>query len=128
MRKSLTLAAVLVVVACGSLENDVASNQCDAAQWKGFGFEDGIRGMDSSSFGVRSGDCDPASKEIRRERYMAGYADGVTRFCTAENGYNQGATGYVYKGICPIALEDQFVKALKAGHRAAKSQTVAGKI
>ncbi len=128
MRKSLTLAAVLFVVACGSLENDMAANQCDAAQWKGFGFEDGVRGMDAGSFGARNGDCDPAANDIRRERYMAGYADGVARFCTAENGYNQGATGYVYKGICPIALEDTFVKALKEGHRAAQRQKVAGTI
>ena len=125
MRKSITLAALVFVAACGSLENDMAANQCDAAQWKGFGFEDGIRGMGSSSFEMRNDGCDPAANNTRRERYLAGYADGVARFCTAENGYNQGATGYVYNGICPISLEDQFVKALKEGHRAAQRQTVA---
>ena len=128
MRKSITLAALVLVVACGSLENDIATNQCDAAQWKGYGFQDGVRGMESNSFTTRSQDCDPAENDVRRERYMAGYANGVERFCTAENGYNQGVTGYVYKGICPISMEDKFVKALKEGHKAAERQTVAGKI
>ena len=127
MRKSLVVAAVLGVVACGSLENDIASNECSAANWKGFGFEDGVRGLESKNFNARDEACAKNGADIRRERYMAGYSDGVARFCTAENGYNQGATGYVYTGICPISMEEAFVKALSAGHRASQERNVAGK-
>lgn len=127
MRKSLIIAAVLSVAACGSMENDIASNECSAANWKGFGFEDGVRGLENKNFRIRNEACATDGMDIRRTRYMAGYSEGVARFCTAENGYNQGATGYVYTGICPISMEESFVKALSAGHSASKERSVAGK-
>ena len=128
MRKSITLAALFAIAACGSLDTDTAGNECSPAHWKGFGFEDGVRGLENKNFSIRNEACAKDGKDIRRTRYMAGYTDGVARFCTAENGYNQGATGYVYTGICPISMEESFVKALKAGHRASQERNVAGNL
>ncbi len=128
MRKSLTLAALVAIAACGSLDTDIATNECSPANWKSFGFEDGVRGLENKNFSTRNEACAKDGVDVRRSRYMAGYDEGVARFCTAENGYNQGATGYVYTGICPISMEEKFVKALGAGHRASQEQNVAGNL
>ncbi len=132
MRKFISIAALTLVAACGSFDQDaassnVASNECNGAVWNSFGFEDGVRGLENAEFVKRNEICGQEDINLRRDRYMAGYAEGVARFCTAENGYNQGVTGYVYTGICPIGMEDGFVKALKAGHRASTIQNVAGR-
>lgn len=128
MRKILSIAALSLIAACGTVETDVASNDCSTPNWKSLGFQDGIRGLDSGAFGTRDQACSQQEREGRREAYQVGYNDGVAKFCTAKNGFNQGVTGYVYTGICPIALEDNFVKALKAGHNASKDRDVAGKL
>lgn len=128
MRKSFTLAALVAITACGSLDTNIASKECGTASWRSFGFEDGVRGLENKSFSTRHDACATDGKEIHRTRYMAGYADGIARFCTAENGYNQGVTGYVYSGICPISAEEGFVKALKSGHQAAQARDIAGRL
>ncbi len=125
---TLSIAALSLVAACSTTEPDtIAATDCSAVNWNGLGFEDGIRGLDSDQFSARNNVCGDSDIQLRRDRYMAGYDEGVARFCTAENGYNQGMTGYVYTGICPISMEEAFVKALHAGHRAAQKQTVAGR-
>lgn len=48
------------------------------------------------------------------EAYIAGYQQGLLRFCTIENGWVWGQSRDVNPGICPPALRTGFDRAFKA--------------
>ncbi len=92
---------------------DVA--QCQTADWKQIGYQDGATGHDASRYAARDQACMTAGYPGKSELYLAGHAEGVRAFCTPQNGFRAGVDGRSYGGQCPPDLDPQFRNAYRDG-------------
>jgi peptidoglycan hydrolase CwlO-like protein len=51
------------------------------------------------------------------EAYQAGRREGLRQYCQPSRGFNVGAGGGRYNGVCPSDLEPDFVDAFNSGHK-----------
>jgi hypothetical protein len=105
-------AGVLLVSGCAS---SLSKNQCRAGDWQTIGYRDGANGYASTRLLEHQDACVKLGVLPDRDRYMRGWQEGVTTFCTAENGFSQGENGAGYGRICPSDLEPEFLSAYKDG-------------
>ena len=109
MRRILVTALLLALAGCSSRGMDEA--ECHTADWRAIGYEDGAQGYSTKSFGNRRKACAEHGVVAKFDDYMAGHDQGLTRFCRPQNGYNLGAQGYRYSGVCPAEFEAGFLAA-----------------
>ena len=114
MRRILVAALLLVLAGCSSRGMDEA--ECHTADWRAIGYEDGAQGYSAKSFGNRRKACSEFGVMAKFDDYMGGHAEGLTRFCRPQNGYQLGTRGYRYTGICPAQLEGPFLTAHADGY------------
>jgi hypothetical protein len=85
--------------------------ECQMADWRAVGFEDGSRGVAASSFGTHRKVCADHGVAAGFDDYLAGHAQGLESFCRPQNGARLGGNGYRYTGVCPEHLEGAFLDA-----------------
>jgi hypothetical protein len=90
--------------------------ECQTADWRAIGYEDGAQGYSAESFGGRRKACAEHGVTAKFDGYLAGHAEGLARFCRPQNGYQLGTRGYRYTGICPVHLEGAFLAAHADGY------------
>jgi hypothetical protein len=90
--------------------------ECQRADWRAIGYEDGAQGYSAESFGGRRKACAEHGVTAKFDAYLAGHAEGLSRFCRPQNGYQLGTRGYRYNGICPAHLEGPFLAAHTVGY------------
>ncbi|WP_040556411.1 DUF2799 domain-containing protein [Reinekea blandensis] len=105
------LIGALVLSGCATLNKE----ECLTADWYQIGYEDGARGYSDTRIASHREACAKHGISPDFRSYQDGHSEGVIRFCTPRNGFDQGTRGYQYTGICPPSLEGEFLDAYDAG-------------
>ena len=98
---------------CSSSGMDQA--QCQTADWRAVGYEDGSQGRGGTMLGTHRKNCAEHGVTPSFAAYMDGHAQGIREFCRPQNGYRLGTGGYRYNGVCPVELERDFLAAHSDG-------------
>ena len=114
MRRILATALLLALGGCASASMDQA--ECQTADWRAVGYEDGTKGYSASAFGQHRRACAEHGITAGFDAYLAGHGEGLAIFCRPQNGYRLGAGGKRYSGVCPANLEGAFLDAHGVGY------------
>jgi hypothetical protein len=104
--------ALCALAGCAGMD----AEECATADWRAIGFEDGVQGQSAAYFGTRRKACAEHGVSADFDAYMAGRAHGLAEFCRPRNGYQLGAQGQPYGGVCPAELEAAFLAAHADGY------------
>ena len=110
------LATVVLLALAGCAGSGMEEAECQTANWRAIGYEDGARGLSPDAFGARRKACAEHGVAAKFGAYQAGHAAGLEVFCDPYNGYRLGTSGYRYGGICPAHLEGPFLAAHADGY------------
>lgn len=105
------LVGFLLCLAAGCA-SAVSTANCPGTDWRNFGFEDGAAGRDAAAAGGATTAC-AAAPDMKA--YLAGRADGLERFCRPASGFDHGARGFRYAGVCAGPNEAPFIAAYEDG-------------
>ncbi|MEM9385412.1 MAG: DUF2799 domain-containing protein [Pseudomonadota bacterium] len=107
--------AVLAGLLAGCAHMD--EEQCQLADWRTIGFEDGARGLDASRISKHREVCARHGVSPDLAAYQDGREAGLRQFCRPANGFDQGQSGNAYRGACPADLEADFLMGWNAGRQ-----------
>ncbi len=107
----LAVAAALGLSGCASMSAD----ECLLSDWRTIGYEDGARGYTSDRVGQHRKACAKHGVAPDFEEYRAGRDEGLREFCQPSRGFNLGAGGGHYGGVCAADLEPEFLDAYRSG-------------
>ena len=115
MNNRIWVSAMLVVATGLSGCATMSEEECATSDWAAIGYEDGSRGYASSYFGERRQACAKHGYTPDFEAYQSGRREGLVEFCQPMRGFNLGASGGRYNGVCDVALEEEFLDAYRVG-------------
>lgn len=95
----------------------ISEQECRVSDWRAVGFEDGANGRPADHIGVYRKACAEYSVAPDLDAYQRGRAEGLREYCQPGNGFQEGAKGGSYAGVCPAELETEFLSAHRAGAR-----------
>jgi hypothetical protein len=104
---------ILALSGCASMSGD----ECATSDWSAIGYEDGSRGYTSDRFGNHRKACAKHGITPDFQAYQQGRTDGLVEFCQPSRGYNLGASGSRYNGVCSVGLEPDFLDAYRVGQQ-----------
>ncbi len=110
------LLAVFTIAALAQGCSSMNQSECIHADWQLIGQADASKGVHSSILDEYRHDCAEYAVVPAREAYHFGYQEGLKQFCTRSSGFFQGKKGSKYQGICPAALEEQFLQGYNPGY------------
>lgn len=110
----LTLAGALVLQGCGG---GMSKDECLVADWYAIGYEDGARGAPADTIGRHRKACAEHGVAPGMQAYQHGRMEGLQQFCQPSKGFNLGARGRGYNGVCPRELEPEFLGAYNSGRK-----------
>ncbi len=96
----------------GSQGDPVALERCRNANWRATGYRHGLSGFPLSALKDVSDACDATGAKVDRLAYSTGRLEGLTLFCSTENGYRRALAGHPVDNICPPSLKEAY----EAGH------------
>ena len=103
--------AIAALSGCASM----SSEECVNSDWVAIGYEDGSRGYTTDKFGSRRKACAKHGVTADFKAYQEGREEGLVEFCQPSRGYNLGASGGAYYGVCDVAMEEEFLDAYRVG-------------
>ena len=115
-RKLSNIAVSLAVVAmsgCASMSGD----ECATSDWSAVGYEDGSRGYTTERFGSHRKACAKHGITPDFGAYQTGRTQGLVEFCQPTRGFNLGASGGRYNGVCGVEQEEMFLDAYRVGQQ-----------
>lgn len=107
------LAAFALLGGCASM----SSEECANSDWMAVGHEDGARGYTSDRFGSHRKACAKHGMTADFQAYQEGRELGLVEYCQPGRGFNLGAGGGRYYGVCAAELEPEFLDAFRAGQK-----------
>ena len=107
------LALLALLQGCATLDKD----ECQLADWRLIGFQDGVAGKSAARVGEYREDCAKHAVVPDLDAYRAGREEGLQQYCIASNGYRLGNAGRSFAAVCPTALEADFREAYNAGRK-----------
>ncbi len=111
MQKLFLIALAVILSGCATMNAD----QCAMSDWHAVGYEDGSRGATSDRFGQYRKACAKHSVAPDFQAYQVGRKEGLVEYCRPSRGFNLGASGGRYNGVCDVALEEEFLDAYRVG-------------
>ena len=111
MYRFLIIVVALMLSGCATMNAD----QCAMSDWHAVGYEDGTRGSSGDRFGQYRKACAKHSVAPDFQAYQAGRKEGLVEYCRPSRGFNLGAAGGRYNGVCDVALEEEFLDAYRVG-------------
>lgn len=105
--------AALVMSGCATMSGD----ECVATDWSAVGYEDGARGYTSERFSKHRKACAKHGVTADFGSYQAGRDQGLVEYCQPGRGFDVGASGGRYYGVCSADLEADFLDAYNVGNR-----------
>jgi hypothetical protein len=93
----------------------MSKDECLATDWRTVGYEDGVAGYSGNRIAQHRKACAKYGVAPDLSAYQAGRSSGLREFCVAQNGFNIGARGASYNGVCPVDLEPAFLGAYETG-------------
>jgi hypothetical protein len=112
----ITAGLILVPVLLGGCTS-MSAEECSVLDWRSVGYEDGVAGLPGSHIGQYRKACAKHGVGTDLAAYQAGREMGLQEYCQPANGYRVGARGDVYQGVCPAALERDFLGPYESGHQ-----------
>ncbi len=110
----LSVALAASITGCAS---GLSKEECQLADWRTIGYEDGVRGLPQSRIAAHRKDCAEHSVALDLDAYRGGWEQGVQSYCQPGNAYRLGRSGSKYSGVCPTALETVFLQAYAHGRQ-----------
>jgi len=104
---------VVSLSGCASMSSD----ECANSDWSAIGYEDGSRGYTSARFTNRRKACASHGVTADFQAYQDGREQGLSEFCQPGRGFNVGASGASYNGVCATDLEPEFLEAYRVGYQ-----------
>lgn len=122
MKKTLIAAlrasAIIPLLALGySCSSGMSKEECQLADWRQIGFEDGSLGRSANYLANRRKACSKAQVTPDFDAYQRGHAEGLKRWCNYDNGLRFGQSGGAYQGICPKNQESAFLQGYDYGKK-----------
>lgn len=111
LRTLFCLCVALLGAGCATMDK----SECQTADWRTIGLEDGAAGRQLTYLGNHRRACAEYGVTPNLDAYRDGHAQGARQFCTPTNGFRQGRAGRNYSGICPADLETEFLAAHATG-------------
>ncbi len=111
IRLAILAIATLAAGGCASM----SAEECLSSDWRAIGYEDGSRGYSSDQFGSRRKACAKHGVTADFEDYQVGRREGLVEYCQPARGFNVGANGGQYYGVCDAALEAGFLESYRIG-------------
>ena len=93
----------------------MSSEECANSDWHSIGYEDGSRGYTTEKFSSRRKACAKHGVTADFQAYQEGRDEGLVEYCQPARGYNLGVNGGTYRGVCDVALEEEFLDAYRVG-------------
>jgi hypothetical protein len=93
------------------------ADECATSDWSAIGYEDGSRGYTTDHFGNHRKACAKHGVTADFQAYQQGRDQGLEDFCQPGRGFNFGANGGHYNGVCAAEMESEFLDAYHAGHK-----------
>jgi hypothetical protein len=93
----------------------MSEQECMATDWRSVGFEDGTAGRSEASIGNYRQACGQHGVAPNLEQYRLGHSEGVESYCRPARGFEVGARGQRYQGVCPAQYEPEFLAAYSDG-------------
>jgi hypothetical protein len=106
------LVTLFALSGCASMSGD----ECAMSDWHTIGFEDGSRGYTAERLGSHRKACARHGVAPDLRAYQAGREEGLREFCQPTRGFNLGANGGNYNGVCSTYEEPQFLDAYRSGY------------
>jgi len=103
----------LLLGACTSM----SAQECSVLDWRSVGYEDGVAGLPGSHIAQYRKACAKHGVAADLSAYQAGREMGLREYCQPSNGFRVGERGESYQGVCPAALEHDFLGAYESGHK-----------
>jgi len=111
---SISVALLVVGLSgCASMNAD----ECATSDWTAVGYEDGSRGYTTERFGAHRKACAKHGITADFQAYQRGRDQGLEEFCQPGRGFNYGANGGQYNGVCAADMEPEFLEAYRAGYK-----------
>jgi hypothetical protein len=104
---------VIGLAGCATMSGD----ECATGDWTAVGHEDGSRGYTSGRFSKHREACAKHGITADFQAYQQGRSQGLVEFCQPSRGFNLGASGGQYKGVCSVELEADFLDAYRVGQQ-----------
>ena len=104
--------SLVVLTGCSS---NMSREECLVSDWHAIGFEDGVRGLTSDRIGRYRKACAEHGVAPDLSAYRSGRSEGLEEFCQPQIGFELGANGGQYRGVCPNHLDGDFVDAYRTG-------------
>jgi hypothetical protein len=101
----------LTASGCATMDKD----ECQVADWRLIGFQDGVQGKSAASVGAYRKDCADYHVVPDLDAYQAGRREGLQQYCVPANGYRLGNSGRAYNAVCPTGTERAFRAAYTTG-------------
>lgn len=113
MRKLVLALISLIVPACST----VPKLNCAETNWHSLGMADGRQGKEETLAESHFNSCANSTNPMNKELYIQGRGEGLTEYCTAENGYQAGMKNEIYKSVCSKDSETEFLAQYAEGHK-----------
>lgn len=107
----LLLSGILSLTACSTM----TQKECLVADWQDVGYADGAAGQTMTLFNERASDCIKYGIAANRDSYLQARKEGLKTYCTREKGYEQGANGRTYHGVCEGQAAKHFLSGYQKG-------------
>ena len=111
----LAVASGLLIALSGCAS--MSPEECRTANWYEQGMRDGIQGQPRSYVEEHREACAEVGIVPNAALWEKGRSQGIKRYCTPENGLEEGLRGGDYRNACPPELEGAFLERYRAGHR-----------
>ncbi len=95
----------------------MSKDECLVSNWHAIGYEDGSRGAPPETIGQHRKACAKHGVAPNLQAYQQGRNEGLALYCQPSKGFNLGARGYGYAGVCPRHLEPEFLSAYNSGRK-----------
>lgn len=105
--------AAFAISGCASMSSD----ECLMADWNAIGYEDGARGYTTERFSNHRKACADHGVAPNFADYQAGREQGLVEYCQPGRGFDVGASGGRYYGVCSVNLEPDFLDAYNVGRQ-----------
>ena len=103
--------AMIILSGCAAMSGE----ECLTSDWRAIGYEDGSQGYASDRLGQRRKACAKHGVTPDFQAYQDGRSEGLKEYCQPQQGFNLGASGGRYNGVCPAHLEPDFLDAYRTG-------------
>ena len=107
------LAALVFLSGCATMSGD----ECMTSDWSAIGYEDGSQGYTMDRLAKHRKACAKHGVTPDFQAYQNGRNRGLEEFCQPGRGFNHGANGGNYHGVCPADMEPEYLEAYRAGNK-----------